>query len=201
MTTSHFPNVTTSKSSPLPPCPPLPAALPLIGPGKEGGVSVSPGGLTGGCWELRAPLLVEPPRELILFHDSEKRPLVVGRPGPADVVPSSRPEHDRSLRPSLRSPHFFLEDISVPGKRGPAVGVGSGETLGDGPDWDGRSAQASGSNLPQVFFRQVISSRRLVRSPFSSWLFSTSSFFSLSFGLHREVIVFFSLSLSLSFNC
>ena len=97
---------------------------------------MSPGGLTGGCWELRAPLLVEPPRELILFHDSEKRPLVLGRPGPADVGPSSRPEHERSLRPSLRSPHFFLEDISLPpgGKKGVRrSGWDLGETLGGIP--------------------------------------------------------------------
>lgn len=65
--------------------------------------------LTGGCWELSAPLLVEPPLELSLFQDSEKRPLVVGRPGPSDD--SSRVEHARSLRmPSLRiSPNFFFE--------------------------------------------------------------------------------------------
>lgn len=72
--------------------------------------------LTGGCWELSAPLLVDPPLELSLFHDSEKRPLVVGRPGP-DVPDatdeSSLVENGRSLRSSLCSDHFFLEAIGV----------------------------------------------------------------------------------------
>lgn len=72
--------------------------------------------LTVSCWELSAPLLVDPPLELSLFHDSEKRPLVVGRPGP-DVPgatdESSLVENGRSLRSSLRSAHFFLEAIGV----------------------------------------------------------------------------------------
>lgn len=65
---------------------------------------------------MSAPLLVDPPLELSLFHDSEKRPLVVGRPGP-DVPDatdeSSRVENGRSLRNSLLSAHFFLEAIGV----------------------------------------------------------------------------------------
>lgn len=75
--------------------------------------------LTVSCWELSAPLLVDPPLELSLFHDSEKRPLEVGRPGPAGPdVPdatdeSSLVENGRSLRSSLRSAHFFLEAIGV----------------------------------------------------------------------------------------
>ncbi len=63
---------------------------------------------------MSTPLLVDPPLELSLFHDSEKRPLVVERPGP-DVPDatdeSSRVENGRSLRNSLRSAHFFLEAI------------------------------------------------------------------------------------------
>lgn len=59
---------------------------------------------------------MDPPLELSLFHDSEKRPLVVGRPGP-DVPDatdeSSRVENGRSLLNSLRSDHFFLEAINV----------------------------------------------------------------------------------------
>lgn len=59
---------------------------------------------------------MEPPLELSLFHDSENRPLVVGRPGP-DVPDatdeSSRVENGRSLRNSLRSDHFFLEAMGV----------------------------------------------------------------------------------------
>lgn len=59
---------------------------------------------------------MDPPLELSLFHDSEKRPLVVGRPGP-DVPDatdeSSRVENGRSLRSSLLSAHFFLEAIGV----------------------------------------------------------------------------------------
>lgn len=63
---------------------------------------------------MSTPLFVEPPLELSLFHDSEKRPLVVARPGPevpdaTDV--SSRLEKGRSLRSSLLSAHFFLEAI------------------------------------------------------------------------------------------
>lgn len=72
--------------------------------------------LTGGCWELSAPLLVEPPLELSLFQDSEKRPLAVGRPGPdaPDATDkSSRVENARSLLNSLRSDHFFLDAIVV----------------------------------------------------------------------------------------
>lgn len=80
------------------------------------GAWVSSTNLTGGCWELSPPLLVDPPLELSLFHDSEKRPLVVGRPGP-DVPDatdaSSRVENGLSLRNSLRSVHFFLEAIGV----------------------------------------------------------------------------------------
>lgn len=63
---------------------------------------------------MSAPLLVEPPLELSLFHDSEKRPLVVERPGP-DVPDatdaSSRVENCRSLLSSRCSAHFFLEAI------------------------------------------------------------------------------------------
>lgn len=59
---------------------------------------------------------MDPPLELSLFHDSEKRPLVVGRPGP-DVPDatdeSSRVENGRSLRNSRRSAHFFFEAIGV----------------------------------------------------------------------------------------
>lgn len=59
---------------------------------------------------------MDPPLELSLFHDSEKRPLEVVRPGP-DVPDatdeSSRVENARSLRSSLRSAHFFLEAIGV----------------------------------------------------------------------------------------
>lgn len=70
---------------------------------------------------MRTPRLVDPPLELSLFQDSEKRPLVVVRPGP-DVPDatdeSSWVERARSLRWSLRSAHFFLE----------AIGGGNGVT-------------------------------------------------------------------------
>lgn len=59
---------------------------------------------------------MEPPLELSLFHDSEKRPLVVGRPGPdapEATDESSRVENALSLLNSLRSDHFFLEAIGV----------------------------------------------------------------------------------------
>lgn len=58
---------------------------------------------------------MDPPLELSLFHDSEKRPLAVVRPGPdaPDAAEeSSRVENGRSLRSSLRSAHF-LEAIGV----------------------------------------------------------------------------------------
>lgn len=65
---------------------------------------------------MSTPLLVDPPLELSLFQDSEKRPLVVERPGP-DVPDatdeSSRVENGRSLRSSLRSAHFFLEAMML----------------------------------------------------------------------------------------
>lgn len=60
--------------------------------------------------------MVEPPLELSLFQDSEKRPLVVERPGP-DVPDatdaSSRVENCRSLLNSRCSAHFFLEAIGL----------------------------------------------------------------------------------------
>lgn len=64
---------------------------------------------------MSAPLLVDPPLELSLFHDSEKRPLVVERPGPdvPNATESSRVENGWSLCNSLRSAHFFLEAIGV----------------------------------------------------------------------------------------
>ncbi|CAL8330190.1 unnamed protein product [Arctogadus glacialis] len=80
--------------------------------------------LTGGCWELSAPLLVEPPLELSLFQDSEKRPLALGRPvpDPPEVAEeSSRLENARSRWVSRRSDHFLLE---IDSKRKVVVSVG-----------------------------------------------------------------------------
>lgn len=103
--------------------PAFPVPVPSLHPGSidlwgtsRGGVYLTSNYLTSGCWELSAPLLVEPPLELSLFHDSEKRPLVVERPGPdaPDATDeSSRVENGCSLLNSLLSVHFFLDAIDV----------------------------------------------------------------------------------------
>lgn len=59
--------------------------------------------LTTACCEASPDLLVDPCLELSLFQDSEKRPLVEGRPGPCAsslVV--------LTLKPSLLPSHFLL---------------------------------------------------------------------------------------------
>lgn len=59
--------------------------------------------LTAACCAASADLLVDPCLELSLFQDSEKRPLLVGRPGPCA---SSRVVF--TLKPSLLPSHLRL---------------------------------------------------------------------------------------------
>lgn len=60
--------------------------------------------LTTACCEASPNLLVDPCLELSLFQDSEKRPLVEGRPGPC----ASSSLVVLTLKPSLLPSHFLL---------------------------------------------------------------------------------------------